>query len=260
MEEQLDSDFDPFEGLPSANGHRALEIYPANVAIGPKIVSYYPNLLVARLKSNLEEEGDPEHSKRIAAYNFFVPPLTADEEGEERPDARGLTALESDEMRDEAWGRALREFHLDYLAKHGIRRYFERALEADIFAFGIGSMQDLNEGFLQVAQHCYEGSDMDSDKLRERLQRECVGEIGYQTFGERGFAQDDFVRLRTRQINIPWTALREASRDTSRTVMAVVSGEKKAHAVRVSLARNLLIYNVLITDSRVAESLVETRS
>lgn len=237
----LDDEFDYLADV-RASGDTGLQVFPVNVAMGPELVPDYPNNIVAVARPKLQQRPDPAYGSAVKAYNFWVPAI---------PESL-VKPLEDAAPRDATdavdWLGRVKDVHMGYLEQMGLADHFQRACDADIFLVGIGSMQEPNPGFVNIIrQTCGE------DFTVAGLQQQAVGEIAYQLFNEHGFAYDSFVRLRTRQINIPWTDMRRASESTSRLVIAVASGREKADAILTSLQAKVRPYNVLITDTEVAE-------
>lgn len=237
----LDDEFDYLADV-RASGDTGLQVFPVNVAMGPELVPDYPNNIVAVARPKLQQRPDPAYGSAVKAYNFWVPaiPESLVKPLESSAPAEGADSVE--------WLERVKETHLGYLEQMGLASYFRAACEADIFLVGIGSMRQPNPGFVNIIrQTCGE------DVSITDIQNEASGEIAYQLFNERGFGYDSFVRLRTRQINIPWTDLRRASESSSRLVIAVASGLEKAEVILTSLQARVRPYNVLVTDTEVAE-------
>jgi DNA-binding transcriptional regulator LsrR (DeoR family) len=241
----LDDEFDYLADVRAVGG-AGLQVFPVNVAMGPELVPDYPNNIVALARPKLQQRPDPAYGSTVKAYNFWVPPI---------PESL-VKSLEAERTKEESdsveWLERVKQAHLNYLDPMGLADHFKAACEADIFLVGIGSMKDPNPGFLNIVhQTC--GEQITADKLRESA----IGEVAYQIFNEHGFGYDDLIRLRTRQINIPWTDLRRASESSTRLVIAVASGREKAEVVLTSLQARVRVYNVLITDTEAAEYIQE---
>lgn len=237
----LDDEFEYFSDV-RPPGEFGLQVFPVNVAMGPELVPDYPNNIVALARPKLQQGPDPAYGSAVKAYNFWVPPIQESlVKGVEKEASRNGA-------NDADWLERVKEAHLGYLEQMGLAGHFRTACEADIFLVGIGSMRNPNPGFLNIIhQTC--GEDVTGGELGNAA----TGEIAYQLFNEHGFGFDRFVRMRTRQINIPWTDLRRASESTTRLVVAVAFGIDKVEAILTSLQAKVRPYNVLITDTEVAE-------
>lgn len=238
----LDDEFDYLADVRDTRD-AGLQVFPVNVAMGPELVPDYPNNIVALARPKLQQRPDPAYGSTVKAYNFSVPPIPEVIVHDLEADAPsgGSGRVE--------WLERVKQAHLGYLEQMGLADHFRTACEADIFLVGIGSMNQPNPGFLNIVRQTCGSDTVDGARLREAAE----GEIAYQLFDESGFGYDGFVRLRTRQINIPWTDLRRASESSSRLVIAVATGLEKAEAIRASLQAKVRAYNVLITDTEVAE-------
>ena len=237
----LDDEFDYLADV-RTTADTGLQVFPVNVAMGPELVPDYPNNIVALARPKLQQRPDPAYGSTVNAYNFWVPPIPEAMVKDVEKDAP------DDGTNDAEWLERVKEAHLGYLEQMGLADHFRMACEADVFLVGIGSLSEPNPGFLNIVhQTC--GEEVNTSDLLDAA----AGEIAYQLFNEQGFGYDRFVRLRTRQINIPWTDLRRASESNTKVVIAVASGIDKADAIVTSLQAKVRPYNVLITDTEVAE-------
>ena len=215
-----------------------LELYPLNVAYGPQLGYQLPNVLV----SNVYMKWTPadENVEQLKAYNLTIP-------------------IEAIETTDEEVDREQRL--RARLEPYGMWAAFEAARAADIFLLGIGSPKAINPGYRGV----FEGLGGSFEGIEDIAD----GEINYQLFNRRGFLDDLAPSDDTHGVNLVAVAkankkitavslrdLRRASMNPDKYVIAVAFGQEKAEAVDASLGRNLLCYNVLITDETIASKLV----
>lgn len=195
----------------------ALKLFPLNVATTPQFVSYFPNQLVAMMQAKYNGAD---------AYNLQVPRAAPDENVDTSEGKRA------------------------YLAKYGILEHFDDARDADVFVVGIGSVEDFNPGYVQELK----SREVEVELLKKRT----LGEINYQPFDDKRFLTDEDIPGILRGLfAVEIEDIRKASRDPNKRVIAVACGLKKLKVIRASLNRNLICYDVLMTDEGVARDLAE---
>lgn len=193
-----------------------LEIYPLNVADTAIFAAQFPNLIVSAVKAKWS-------SDKVTAYNLQVRHIEND------------LSTEEDKLK--------------CLEEHGIRHLFENAAKADLFVIGIGAFKDINPGFRKILQE----KGIDQTKLEQLAE----GEINYQPFNARRFLDiKDLPEIHTRLITVSRLTLKKAAEQPDKYVIAVACGSDKIDAIRASLTRNNLCYNILVTDDVVASALL----
>jgi len=193
-----------------------LEIYPLNVSDTAAFAAQFPNLIVSAVKAKWS-------SDEVTAYNLVVKHIDRGFETEEEK--------------------------LKYLKAHGIHQLFENASNADIFVIGIGAFKDINPGFREILRE----KGIEQHKLMQLAE----GEINYQPFNARGFLSvEEVPEIHRRLISVSTLTLKKAAEQPDKYVLAVACGLEKVNAVKTSLARNNLCYNILITDDQVADALL----
>jgi DNA-binding transcriptional regulator LsrR (DeoR family) len=205
-----------------------LSIYPLNVADGPAFASQFPNQLAAVMKTTYQNGLRRPGDERIVAFSFQVSPIGL---------VNGGVGFTSEAEKREC------------LDRHGLRAAFEEALDAHIYLIGIGSVDDLNDGFVTVMRE----RDIDLGAI----ERKALGEINYQPFGDEGFLTDEDVPgVVSKYIGVSWRHLQEMANSPAKHVIAVACGRRKVRAIQRSLQPDIRCYDILVTDEGVAREVL----
>ncbi len=133
------------------------------------------------------------------------------------------------------------------LARNGVLDLFDQAMDADTFLVEIGTFKYIDKRAEAILRYY----NTDPQKLKQ-LSR---GQINFQAFDNERVLREEFKGLND-LITVPLEHLRQMSKTPGKHVIAVSAGKDNIEATKASLSPHICCYDILITDSSVAEEIL----
>lgn len=195
-----------------------LRIYPLSVTPTLEAVEYSSNVLVGQMAAKYPD---------FAGFNLPSVPVSSYKEYEEK-----------------------------YLINPEVKKIYEESQDVDVFLVGIGSIEFKTPGFAHVAY-------MDMGITPEELKKKGVlAEINFfplykdgKPLVEADEAEEILRELANRIVGVSLSRVKEMAKKPGKYVVAVSGGMEKVEAIKTALKGEY--FNVLVTDSYVAERIVE---
>lgn len=149
-----------------------------------------------------------------------------------------------------------KEYQEKYLVNPDVKKIFEESQDVDIFLVGIGAVEFKTPGFAHIA---YMYKKLTPDQLRKKG---VMAEINFFPLYKDGTplteskkAEKVLRDLANRIVGVSLNRLKEMAKKPEKYVVAVSGGMEKVEAIKTALKGKY--FNVLITDSYVAERILE---
>jgi DNA-binding transcriptional regulator LsrR (DeoR family) len=223
----------------SAGMFEWLRIFPL-AAGGP--IQITANSVVAMIAAKCVNQDKTE------AYGLYVPPLTIRSIDPVTPTTKVRGSLQEGGSNGVEESKKEKEF---YLSRKEIQEVYEAAHNINVALLGIGSLTT-EAGRRRTAEYLK----ADDTQIADAIEQGAVGNILQQFFDADGNLVE--CQLSHRNLAVPLEHLKKiASEFPAKRVITLASGKDKCEAVRAAIKGRF--FNVLITDTTIAEFLINSR-